>query len=235
MKKQALITGAAKRIGKSISLGLAESGYDIALHYFTSEKEAQKTCEQITEIGRKCSIYRADLSKPSEAEKMFIKVLNDFPDLNILINSASTFHKGNLSASTVEEVNTNIAVHVTTPLSLIRILTQKRTSGTVINILDAKIAKNKYGYAGYYLGKKGLAELTRMAALEFAPDFRVNGIAPGFVLLPSDGSLTEADLPVRNPLKKKVDIESIINTVEFLIQNKDITGQIIFVDGGEHL
>jgi NAD(P)-dependent dehydrogenase (short-subunit alcohol dehydrogenase family) len=235
MKKQALITGAAKRIGRSISLGLAESGFDIALHYFNSEKEAKQTCEQIAEMGRECSIYRADLSKPPEAEKMFIQVLNDFPDLNILINSASSFHKGNLSASTIEEVHTNITIHVTTPLSLIRILTQKRTTGTVINVLDTKIAKNKYGYAGYYLGKKGLAELTKMAALEFAPDFRVNGIAPGFVLLPSDGSITDADPPVRNPLNKKVSMESITSTVQFLIQNEDITGQIIFVDGGESL
>ena len=235
MKKQACITGAAKRIGQAIALGLAHSGYDIALHYFTSEDEACKTCDLITDLGRTCTLYKADLSKPREAETMFDRVLEGFPDLNVLVNSASSFRKGTLSTSTINEIDSNIAIHVTTPVRLIRALTQKRKNGTIINILDTKIVRNQYGYAGYYLGKKGLAELTRMAALEFAPDFRINGIAPGFVLMPSDGSVTEADPPMRNPLKKQVSLESITKTVKFLIENDDITGQIIFVDGGESL
>lgn len=235
MKKQACITGAAKRIGQAIALDLARSGFDIALHYFTSESDARNTCNRITDLGRRCALYKADLSVPLEAQKMFDRVLHDFPDLNVLVNSASSFRKGSLSASSVSDFESNFAVHVTSPLCLIRTLVRKRKSGTVINILDTKIARNNFGYAGYYLGKKGLTELTRMAALEFAPGFRVNGVAPGFVLLPSDGSQTDIDCSLQNPLKKKVSLESITNAVQFLIYNKDVTGQIIFVDGGESL
>jgi NAD(P)-dependent dehydrogenase (short-subunit alcohol dehydrogenase family) len=235
MKKQALITGAAKRIGKSIALYLARSGYDIALHYNTSKLEAQHTCTGIQETGRQCHLFQADFFNIAEAENMMKLVLNTYSELSLLINSASYFKKNSLASSTAGEVEKNFAIHLLSPLRLMQLFTQYREKGLIINFLDTHIAKNRYSYSGYYLSKKCLADLTLMAALEYAPHFRINAIAPGHVLPPVDGSYVNPNPGTYNPLQKTISIESINATIHYFIENKDITGQIIYLDGGESI
>lgn len=233
--KQAFISGAAQRIGRSIAIGLAEMGYDVALHYNSSRNEAEQLASHINTLGRKCQIYQADFSQPHTADKMFLQVLNDFPELNILINSASNFDKGTIASSTPDEITKTMNIHLTTPWVMLRRLTQQRSSGIVINILDSTIVKTRYKHAPYFIGKKSLAELTRMAAKEFAPHFRINGLAPGYVLPSKDTLDQNPDLRTINPLQKIIAIDSLMATVTFLITNPDITGQIIFIDGGDSL
>lgn len=233
MKRQALVTGAAKRIGKSIALSLAHSGYDIALHYNTSEIEAQNTCGSIHKLGRRCHLFKADFFNITEVENMMKHVFREYSDLSILINSASYFQKNTLASSTIMNIEKNFSIHVFTPLRLIQCFTQNKKKGLIINILDTHIIRNRFSYAGYYLSKKSLADLTRMAALEYAPNYRINAIAPGHVLSPIDGSYVNSDPKTYNPLQKSISLESINGTINYFIENRDITGQVIYVDGGE--
>ena len=235
MKKQALVTGAAKRIGKSIALYLAHSGYDIALHYNKSKIDAQNTCESIQGIGRKCHLFQANFFNITEVEKMMKNVLEEFSDLNILINSASYYKKNTLASSTISELEKNFSIHLFSPLRLIQLFTRNRRKGLIINLLDTHIEKSRFSYAGYCLSKKSLADLTRMAALEYAPLYRINAIAPGHVLPPVDGSYVNSNSKTYNPLQKSISLDSINATIKYLIENRDITGQIIYVDGGESI
>jgi NAD(P)-dependent dehydrogenase (short-subunit alcohol dehydrogenase family) len=235
MKKQALVTGSAKRIGQSIALSLALSGYDIALHYNKSKTDAQNTCRYIREMGRLCHSFQADLFNIIETENMMKNVLQQYSDLSVLINSASYFQKNTLSSSSIREVEKNFLIHLLAPLKLIQLFTQNRSKGLIINFLDTHIVKNRNNYAGYYLSKRSLADLTRMAAFEYAPNYRINAIAPGHVLPPVDGSSVNSTTKKSNLLQKGISLESINSTVKYLIENRDITGQIIYVDGGESI
>ncbi len=231
--KQVFITGAAKRVGKALALAFADNGYDVAIHYNSSHEEALKVVEDLRARGVTAHSYRADLSNTTETEQMFSEVLKDFPYLNTIINSASLFQKSSLSDSSSDDFLQNYMIHVVSPIRMMQLLTQSRSEGNIINILDCKITGHNFERAPYLLAKKSLAEVTKMAAREFAPNFRVNGVSPGYLLDPSDNSKSfTKDI---NLLEKKCSLNNIISSVMFLLKNEDITGQIINIDGGEGL
>lgn len=235
MQKQVLITGGAKRMGREIALGLASNGWDVALHYNQSEQDAEEAKYDILTTGQECTTYEADLTQPQSADNLLDNVLSDFPELSLLINNASIFNKGTLPGTSLDDFYRNLNIHLVSPFCLIQQFTSKQAGGSIINVLDTKISQNEITRFAYSISKKALADLTRMAALEFAPDFRVNGIAPGAVLPPGDNPEVPLDPIKCNPMKKIVSINSIVNTVLYLVKNEDITGQIISVDGGQNL
>ena len=234
--KVALVTGGAKRIGRAICLKLAQLGYDIALHYNASSKEARELAQLIRQNTQHCEIFRCDLANESQISQLIKKVYAKYKRLDVLINSASLFEKSNFKNETNALFNKHFNVNFKAPFILTRDFARLATKGQIINILDANVVKNKTSHLSYLLSKKSLYELTKVAAVELAPHIRVNGIAPGFIL-PPKGATENYLNRLRNkiPLQTQGSPEQIAFCVEFLLKNPYVTGQVIFNDGGEHL
>ncbi len=233
MKKTALITGGARRIGKEISLYLSKLDYDIALHFNSSEKEALNIQKEIIDAGKTCKIYKADFSKEGEVLSLFHNVKNDFNNLELLINNASLFERSNLKQSSIEFINKIIEINLKAPILLMKEFANNNFFGNIINILDSKIFKNDSNYFLYTVTKKSLADITKIAALEFAPDIRVNGIALGLIINAENNEKKRyEDFIDKIPLKKKGEINNLLQAVDFILKNDYITGEIINIDGG---
>jgi len=234
--KAALVTGGAIRVGKGIALALAKQGYDIALHYHSSVNAAKETQQQIQQMGVQCELFQADLSNAEEIEPLFQQIIQNFPHLNVLINSASTYQQALIQNTTIDSFDEQIAMNLKAPFFLIKNYAHYCKKGNIINIIDNKMGFNQFQYAAYLLAKKALAELTKMAAMEFAPHIRVNGVAPGTVL--PIASRTEDYNNWRKqgiPLQRFAEIPEITQAILSLITNDYITGHILVVDGGELL
>lgn len=232
----ALITGAAKRIGSVMALHLAELGYDIALHHHHSETQAEALAKQIRKKGRGCERFACDLSNPDAVKELVSSVQKVFPRLSVLINNASIFERSPMKSSGFEVLQRHFAIHCFAPYILSQQFARLCKKGTIINLLDTNVAQNTVTHTVYLLSKKALAEMTRLAAVELAPHIRVNGIAPGMILAPEGKPDSYLQKRVQTiPLKKKGDPKDIARTVQFLLETDFITGQIMFVDGGEHL
>lgn len=235
-KGAVLVTGGAKRIGKAICLALSAYGYAIALHYNHSRSDAQKQAEQIREEGGVCELFQHDLMDERQVQSLIPAVSKKFPQLNLLINNASLFKKSNLKSESAAALDRHLAIHLKAPYLLTREFAKRCQQGQVINILDTNIVRNKSAYGAYLISKKSLRDLTQLAAVELAPHIRVNGIAPGLILPPVREKNDYLDrLARRIPLKKRGKVSHITQAIQFLLENDYVTGQILFVDGGEHL
>ena len=236
MAKTALITGGAKRIGKELALALASASYNIALHYGTAAGEAEKTAEEVRRRGVECTTFHCDLREESELLGLIPRVVKQMPGLEVLINSASIFHKGSIAETGPDLFDTHLAVNLKAPFFLSRDFAKFCRRGQIINLLDTRVARNDFGYAVYTLTKKALLDLTKLSAREFAPSIRVNAVAPGLVLPPEGGSKEAFEnMAGKIPLRKTGGPEHVVRAVEFLLKEDFLTGQIIYLDGGEHL
>ncbi len=242
-KNSVLITGSAKRIGRETSLNMASQGFDIAISYNNSQIEAKNLSQEIQEkYNVKCDIFKADLTKKDDAKNLMKQVLEQFPDLNLLINNASIFNKSKFLDEGLELEN-NMAVHFHSPLILSKEFAKNvRTRGIknaqIINFVDKNIARFDTNYFYYLLSKKLLAEFTKMLSLELAPEIRVNAIAPGFILNSIDEENPSEEtkkLIAKIPLQQKGDVENILQAINFLIKNDFVSGQILFIDGAASL
>lgn len=160
----------------------------------------------------------------------------DFQDLEVLVNNASIFEPATIKNTEIELFDRHLAVNLKAPFFLIRDFARFVGTGNIINIIDTRMSKNDYTYAAYTLAKKSLADLTSMAALELAPDIRVNGIAPGFILAPEEASHDYLDkLKQKLPMCQQGNVKQICQAMIYLLENDFVTGQLLFVDGGQHL
>lgn len=235
-RRAALVTGAAVRLGYEIATALARSGYDIALHYNSSHAAAQVAAEKIKALGVRCELFKQDLAEVPSMPALMREVVNRFPHLNVLVNSASVYEQAKIAETTTEMFDLQWAVNFRAPFFLMKEFSRAIEHGSIVNLIDNKIAFNQYHYAAYLGSKKALADLTKMAALEFAPRIRVNGVAPGVVLPQADRGQTYLDWRKQTIPTLKLGCPSqICTTVEALLQNDFITGQIVFVDGGESM
>jgi len=231
-----LITGGAKRIGASIALHLAHYGYSIALHYNHSRKDAADLAKEIQSLQVGCDIFGANLENSKDVTALIPKVRKKFPDLKFFVNNASIFEKSTLREGNIKDFDREFAINLRAPFILASQFAKHIKEGAIINILDTNVSKDKTSHVSYLLAKKSLAELTRIAALELAPDIRVNAVAPGLILPPDSKGKDYLDRLAKNiPLKRKGEPVDIARAVQFLIENTYLTGQTIFVDGGEHL
>lgn len=232
----ALVTGGAVRLGRAIALALAGAGYDIALHYGRSSEAAAETAEAIRALGVDCHPLALDLADVAGLAGLVARARGALPGLCVLVNSASAYGQATIGATTAEIFDQQLGVNLRAPFFLIQAFAQQVGQGQVINIIDNKVAFNQFQYAAYLLAKKALAELTRMAAIEFAPGLRVNGVAPG-VVLPA-GTRSEEYIAWRVsgiPLRRQGATDDITGAILFLLGSPFITGQILTVDGGESL
>ncbi|MBI4558488.1 MAG: SDR family oxidoreductase [Candidatus Hydrogenedentes bacterium] len=234
--KTALITGAAKRLGRATALALATEGVNVVVHYHTALSDAESVAAEIRQAGVKAWTIAANLSRASDVESLGARVNAAAGPVDFLINNAAVFPESQLAVFPTEELLEDIRVNAVAPLLLARWLTQQGREGAIINFLDARITDYDKDHASYHLSKRMLFSLTRMMALEFAPTIRVNAVAPGLILPPKgkDESYL-AELASTNPLERHGSAQDITDTVLFLLRSEFVTGQVVFVDGGRHL
>ena len=238
MAKVALITGSAVRLGHEIAQHLADSGWDIALHYRTSSKEVSEFKKDLSIRFPRQRFYtfQADLGVIDQTQKLIKQVIEHFDQLDLLVNCASIFEPSSFKETKADSLIRHSHVNLVSPFILMRDFANNAANGQIINIVDTRITTNKSDYLSYSLSKKSLWELTKMAALELAPLFRVNAIAPGAILAPvgKDQHYLEkvADL---TPMKTPSGVISILKSIDYIIGNEDLTGQLIFCDGGAQL
>jgi pteridine reductase len=234
--KTALVTGAAKRIGRGVALALSEAGVHVVVHCGTSRDEAEDTAARIRERGTRAWVLQADLSSPAETRSLFARAGESAGALDFLVNSASIFPKSRLGDFTPEELAESLRVNAMAPLDLSRSFAAQGREGAIVNFLDTRVTGFDKSHAAYSISKNVLLNLTRMMALEFAPRVSVNAVAPGLILPPpgEDESYLQR-LAHTNPMHKAGSVEGIAEAVLFLLGSDFITGQVLFVDGGRHL
>jgi pteridine reductase len=236
----ALITGAARRVGRAIALRLADGGYDIAFTYLKSRQDADNLSSEIAAKGRKCVAIRADLTDPlSAAETVFNETKEKFDRLNVLVNNASLYEPSGLDTTTLEQMRRFWAIHVESPLFLCRkfraMLTQ--SGGHVVNMVDLLAERPWPELMSYCASKAGLLNLTRSLARELAPSVTVNGIAPGVVQWPADmPEKDKEDYLKRVPLARAGTPQDVAEAVYyFCTTGSYVTGQILHLDGGRSI
>lgn len=236
MNKAALITGGAKRIGKALALDLAIKGYDIAIHYNSSEIEAEKTKNEIKKFGTTCKSFKCDLENTNDVLELVSEVKKSFPNLYILVNNASIFDNIGFMEVTPDFFDKDFGVNFKAPFFLSQSFAKNIDEGLIINFLDTRINRTTTEHFVYNLSKKCLYHFTRMAAKELAPRIRVNGICPG-PILPPPGESKEylEEIVEKVPMKKTGDTSYIVNAFNYLLENDFTTGECLFVDGGKHL
>ncbi|MBP5979736.1 MAG: SDR family oxidoreductase [Halomonas sp.] len=233
--KAALVTGGATRLGRHFSEALADAGYDIALHVNSSREEAEEVAKSIRSKGRECEILPCDFLHES-VDTLIHTAQARFPHLNVLLNSASSYQAAPIAKTDLAILETQFRINLFTPLLLIRHFAQVVSQGCVINIIDNKVAYHQYPYAAYLLSKKGLADMTQMAAIEFAPHIRINGIAPGVILPIAQRNHAYIAWRLEGiPLHRQGAPGHLIKAVHYLLDNDFVTGQVLCVDGGESI
>jgi NAD(P)-dependent dehydrogenase (short-subunit alcohol dehydrogenase family) len=225
--KRALVTGGAVRIGRAIAEALLAEGAEVIVHFQTSEREADTFWP---------NIIQADLSDPAQCETLLAKVSEQFGPVDILVNNAAVFHQTKLADSTHDVVMSELQINLLAPLALIRGFARQTQNGKIINLLDRRITSHDTTCVPYMLSKKGLEELTKLAALDLAPGITVNAVAPGAVLPPPQ----HADNPAWEyagtiPLEKRPTPADVADAVLYLLKSDSITGQTLFIDGGQNL
>ena len=237
--KNLLITGAATRVGKSIALHFAEKGWNIALHYFRSSSKAKELKKIIEQNWVKVALIKADLKNPKQVEKIVPLAKKKLGVIDCLINNAALFEKDDISNFTTKSWNDHFNINLLAPTILTKQFAKqasKKTVSNIINIIDQRIFNLTPFFMSYTISKSGLQTLTKTMAMRLGPNIKVNAIAPG----PTIKSKRQTDRHFRNQvkstlLKKSVRLEDICDTVEFLINNNSITGQIVAVDSGQNL
>jgi NAD(P)-dependent dehydrogenase (short-subunit alcohol dehydrogenase family) len=231
--KVALITGAAKRIGRQIALELARRGARIAVHYRSGEAEAKQVA------GRDGAVFQADLRDDAAVEKMFRGIEATFGGLDILINSASVFSPATADDATPDDWDLQMDTNAKAPFFLAQRaarLMRARGAGKIINIADVAGELIWQAYLPYSVSKAALIAVNRGLAKAFAPQIQVNAIAPGPVLFPDYYSEEQKQSALdRTLLKRAGSPQDVVNAVIFLIENDYITGETIHVDGGRHI
>jgi len=233
--KTAFVTGGSDRIGKGIALQLARLGYNILIHYNSSKERAAQTQQEVEALGVVCETVQLNFGVRQDWAAFFEQISERF-DIEILVNNASDFSPSNFATPSDDLLFHHFHINFVSAYGLTKAFSQQKNKGLIINLLDTKVTQNDTQHLDYILSKKTLHEFTKISALELAPNFRVNGIAPGLVLPPKEEGLDYLWKKAKDiPLQIIGDLAQIQNAVVFLVSNQFITGQIIYVNGGEHL
>ena len=235
--KAALITGAARRIGRAIATHLASEGWDIAIHYNTSRAEALSLQDEVRAAGCECALYAADLNAAAAADRLVEQCVRDFPHASLLVNSASVFKRDTIATLSPELWDEQLRINALAPILLTRAFHRlSAAQNCVINMLDQKVTNATPDFFSYTISKLALHNATRMMAMSLWPKTRVNGIAPGIVL--RSGDQTEEQFRAvknRTPLGIGPSLQEICRAAALLADTPSITGQVITIDGGRHL
>ena len=236
--KKIIITGGATRIGAAIARSLAEDATDITIHYNTSASKAKKIKKELDEFGIKIHLLKCNLKKEKEVTQLIRKAKKQMGGLDCLINNASIFENDDISNFNSKSWEKHISVNLKSPSILMREFFRltKNKPGNIINIIDQRIFKLTPFFFSYSVSKYALAAVTKISAMKFAPNIRVNGIAPGPTMKNKRQSKKHFKSQWKSTiLEKQVDVNNICNLVKYFIENDSVTGQIMSVDSGQSL
>jgi len=239
MTRTALITGAAKRVGRLIALELAQAGYDIAIHHRESVAEARTLAREIEALGRRAALVAADLEKEDEVEAILPGAIAALGPVQVLINNASSFERDEALDVTREGWDRQLAINLRAPFVLMQQfarLLPAHQDGAIVNLLDQRVLNLTPHFVSYTVSKTGLWTLTQTMALALAPRIRVNAVGPG-PIMPNE---RQSDDQFRAhwsslPINRRIEPGDVAKAVRFLVEARSTTGQMITVDGGEHL
>ncbi|TDQ78979.1 NAD(P)-dependent dehydrogenase (short-subunit alcohol dehydrogenase family) [Dongia mobilis] len=235
----ALVTGGAKRLGREIALKLAGDGWDIALHYHRSRDAAEATAAEIRALGRRAHLLQADLGIEAEVTPLIPAAAEALGPVNCLVNNASVFEMDKIDTVTRESWDRHLETNLRAPFVLSQALARHLPAdggANIINLLDQRVWKLTPYFMSYTVAKMGLWTLTRTMALALAPRIRVNAIGPG-PTLPSPRQSDEqfAAQAAAMPLGHGATPGEIAEAVLYILRSPSMTGQMIALDGGEHL
>ena len=234
----ALVTGAGRRLGREIALGLAADGWDVAVHYRRSAQDARETVRRIEALGRRACAVGAELGEEAQVDAMFDAAQRALP-LRLVVNSASMFEYDTPAQFRATTLDAHMGPNLAAPLRLARRLYEalgEEGRGAVINLLDQKLENLNPDFFSYTLSKYALLGATRMMAMAFAPRLRVVGISPGITLISGDQTPEGfARAHRRTPLGRSSTPQDIVRAAVFLADAPAITGVNLLVDGGQHL
>jgi pteridine reductase len=234
----ALVTGAGRRVGQAIALALGAKGMKVAVHYNGSAAGADDTVRQLAAEGAEGRAFQADLSSHEGPVGLVAAVVDSFGTLDVLVNSAAIMERTPFGEVTPEKLDEIMAINLRSPFFVAQAAAPhlKKASGAIVNIADLAAFETWPAYIPHGISKAGVVHMTRSLARVMAPEVRVNGIAPGTVLLPEDWDRA-ADERLRSttPLARTGTPEDVSATVVFLLESDYITGETILVDGGRHV
>ncbi len=236
--KKIIITGGANRIGRSIALELANYDTQIVIHYSKSFTAAKKLKTELENLGSVVYLFKADLNNSRLTQRIIPFAQSKMKGINCLVNNASVFENDNLNNFSEKSFLKHINVNLKAPAILTREFAKKfkGKNGSIINIIDQRIEKLTPFFFSYTLSKSGLATLTKTSAMKLAPNIRVNAVSPGPTLKNKRQSEKHFKKQWKSTLlEKKVDTKNVSSAVKFLINNNNITGQVINVDSGQRL
>jgi NAD(P)-dependent dehydrogenase (short-subunit alcohol dehydrogenase family) len=235
----ALVTGAARRIGREIAMSLARRGFDVAIHYRSSRGEAEAVVAELRRVGVRACAVQADLADVGQLADLIPQVAATLAPPNCLINSASEFCDDTVATMTFETWSRHLDTNLKAPVFLTKALAQHLplgSDGHVINIIDQRVLKPTPDFFSYTISKAGLWSATRTLAQALAPRIRVNAIGPGPIL--QSVHQTDAEFAAEcagTLLKRGSSPHEIAAAIGFLLDSPAITGQLIALDGGQHL
>lgn len=234
----ALITGGAKRLGAAMALDLAHHGFNIAIHYNNGKQDAEQLTNNLQKLGVSARSFHSDLLKTC-GDGLIERVVEEMGSVDLLINNASIFLDDGIGALDEEVWNNHFALHLRTPALLVdrmRSYMPDHDDGLIVNMIDQRVLKLNPNFLSYTLSKSALWTLTRTLAQTLAPQIRVNAIAPGPSLKSPRQSeedflkQTHSVLLQRGPA-----LQDFGATIRYFWQQKSVTGQMIALDGGQHL
>jgi len=237
--KTLLITGGATRVGKAIALHFSKKGWNIGIHYFRSSSKAKNLKKIIEKNPVKVVLIKADLKNIKQVGKIVSIAKKKLGSIDCLINNAALFERDDILNFTIKSWNNHLNINLLAPAILTREFARQASqkfSSNIINIIDQRVFKLTPVFMSYTLSKSALYTFTKTMAMRLSPNIKVNGIAPGPTIKSKRQSIKHFNKQAKSTLlKKSVGLKDICDTVEFLINNNSITGQIIAVDSGQNL
>ncbi len=237
--RAALVTGGAKRLGRALSLSLAEAGFDIAVHYATSAGEAEATADAVRALGRRAVTLRADLAREAEVAALIPGAIAGLGPLGVLVNNASTFERDEVADATRASWDLHLEPNLRAPFVLAQGLAAAlpaAAEAVVLNMLDQRVWSLTPHFVSYTVSKAGLWALTQSLALALAPRIRVVAIGPGPALPSPRQSQAQFDRQCASvPLRRGTGPAEVGRAAVALLALPSVTGQMIARDGGQHL
>jgi len=247
--QRALVTGAGKRLGRAMALYLAGRGFDVAVHYATSRAAAEETAANIEAQGQRASLLQTNLLDEAETQALLPRAAAALEGpITCLVNNASIFEADDVDTATAESWERHIGSNLRAPFVLTQAMAAQglqatsdergelRATGLIVNMIDQRVLSLTPEFMSYTIAKMGLWAMTRTTAQALAPAIRVNGIGPG-PTLQGQHQTEEVFAQERRDtvLERGVNLEDITAALGYFLDAPAITGQLICIDGGEHL